>query len=141
ILLFDAGGLAGFDLLTGEELWRYPWKTYQDMNIIQPVVLPGDRVFISSETSNGCAVLQVTKSGKKFAVEPAWANNLMGAKYANPVHTGGFLYGLSGGLLVCLDAGTGERRWRGKYYGHGQLLAVGGHLVVLSERGYPALVD
>jgi outer membrane protein assembly factor BamB len=141
VLLFDAGGLAGFDLLTGKELWRHPWKTYQDMNIIQPVVLPGDRVFLSSETSNGCAVLQVTKAGKKFAVEPVWANNRMGAKYANPVHLDGFIYGLSGGLLVCLDAETGERRWRGKSYGHGQLLAVAEHLVVLSERGFLALVD
>src|SRR5262249_4659192 len=46
ILLFDAGGLAGFDPGTGAELWRYPWETFSDMNIIQPLVLGQDRVLI-----------------------------------------------------------------------------------------------
>ena len=49
VLVFDAGGLAGFDIKAGEELWRHPWKTFQDMNIIQPIVLGGDRVFMWSK--------------------------------------------------------------------------------------------
>src|SRR5262249_33729228 len=61
VLLFDAGGLAGFDLTTGRELWRREWATFSDMNIIQPLVLDGDRVFISSETDNGCAMLRVRR--------------------------------------------------------------------------------
>jgi outer membrane protein assembly factor BamB len=43
-------------------------------------------------------------------------------------------------MLVCLDQRTGKRLWRGKYYGHGQLLAIGGALLVMSERGHVALV-
>src|SRR5207247_1843040 len=66
VLLFDEGGLAGFDLKDGKELWRHPWQTFQDMNIIQPLVLSDDRVFISSETSNGCALLRVTRAGKAW---------------------------------------------------------------------------
>jgi outer membrane protein assembly factor BamB len=140
VLLFDAGGLAGFDLKTGKELWRHPWETFQDMNIIQPVLLGGDRVFLSSETSNGCAVLKVVADGKNFKIEEVWANKFLCSKFANPVVGGGFIYGLSNGTLVCLDEETGRRRWRGKYYGHGQLLLVGGVLLVSSERGYVALV-
>jgi outer membrane protein assembly factor BamB len=142
VLLFDAGGLAGFDLMTGKELWRHEWKTYMDMNIIQPLVLPGNRVFISSETSNGCALLQVNKSSAGFVAEEVWANNQMGSKYSNPVLVGDSIYGLSSGRLVCLEAETGERRWRGnKNYGHGQILAVGDKLVVTSEAGAVALVE
>jgi outer membrane protein assembly factor BamB len=134
VLLFDAGGVAGFDLKSGGELWRYPWTTFQGMNIIQPLVFSGDRVFISSETSNGCAMLKVTKKGDKFDVAPVWDNHNMGAKFANPVAAGGYIYGLSNGILVCLDDETGERRWRGKKYGHGQLLLVGDVLLVTNER-------
>ncbi|MGL4555015.1 MAG: PQQ-binding-like beta-propeller repeat protein, partial [Gemmataceae bacterium] len=60
--------------------------------------------------------------------------------YANPVVLNQTVFGLSNGTLVCLDAGTGERLWRGKYYGHGQMLAAGGHLILLGERGELALV-
>jgi outer membrane protein assembly factor BamB len=140
VLLFDGGGLAGFEPKTGKELWRHPWQTFQDMNIIQPLVLSGDRVFISSETNNGCALLQVKRSANGFAVEELWANKNLCSKFANPVATGGHIYGLSTGYLVCLDAQTGERRWRGKHYGHGQVLAVGAALIVLSDQGALALV-
>jgi outer membrane protein assembly factor BamB len=140
VLLFDAGGLAGFDPKGGGELWRYPWTTFQDMNIIQPLVLEGDRVFIASEASNGGAMLQISATAKGFDVKQVWANHSLGSKYANPVSDGSSIYGLSVGWLVCLDAETGERRWRGKYYGHGQVLLVGEHLLVQGENGTLALV-
>ena len=57
LVLFDGGGLAGIDLDSGNELWRYPWTTMYEMNSIQPLILDGDRYLftISSEQSNGCA--------------------------------------------------------------------------------------
>jgi outer membrane protein assembly factor BamB len=140
VVLFDAGGLAGFDPKDGTELWRHPWTTFEDMNIIQPLVLSGDRVLISSEASNGCALLQVRREGAGFQVEALWANTHLGSKFANPVSSGGPIYGLSNGYLVCLDAATGARRWRGKYYGHGQMLLVGEVLLLTSERGEVVLV-
>jgi outer membrane protein assembly factor BamB len=139
-LLFDGGGLVGFDLKTGKELWRHPWSTFNDMNIIQPLVLPGDRVFLSSEASNGCAMLKINKKGKEFEVEPLWANTKLGSRFANPVERDGFIYGLGAGYLLCLDSTTGERKWRGKRYDNGQLLRVGKNLLVQSEGGEIALV-
>src|SRR5262249_50299919 len=62
VLLFDAAGLAGYEIKTGKELWRHEWKTGMDMNIVQPLVIGPDRVFLSSELSNGCALLRMTKS-------------------------------------------------------------------------------
>jgi outer membrane protein assembly factor BamB len=137
VLLFDAGGLAGFDPKDGRELWRHEWPTFQDMNIIQPVVLGDDRVFVASETTRGCGVLRVrANSDGGFAVEPVWNNRSLCARYANPVLVGGNLYGLSLGYLVCVDAETGQRRWRGAGgFGNGQLLAVGDVLLVQGEFG------
>jgi outer membrane protein assembly factor BamB len=165
VLIFDAGGLAGFDLKTGEELWRHEWKTFQDMNIVQPLLLGDDRVLISSEVNNGCAVLKVTRNGSDFAVDVLCENRLMAARQANPVTIGNSIYGLHNGTLVCLGwtrcpacsgsgalegggkcescAGTGQafrRFWRGRDYGQGQILGVAGSLLIQSEQGDLVLV-
>jgi outer membrane protein assembly factor BamB len=140
VLIFHAEGLASFDAKTGKELWQYEWKTGMDMNIIQPLVLSEDRVFLSSETSNGCALLKISREGTGFAAQEVWANRKLCSKFSNPVALGGAIYGMSDGTLVCLDQKSGKRYWRGPYYGHGQILAVGGALLVLSERGYVATV-
>jgi outer membrane protein assembly factor BamB len=140
VLIFHASGLTSVDPKTGKELWQYPWKTGMDMNIIQPLVLGENRVFLSSETSNGCALLEVSRQGDEFTPREVWANHNLCSKFSNPVALGGAIYGLSDGSMVCIDQQTGRRHWRGRYYGHGQMLAVGGSLVVLSERGYVAVV-
>src|SRR5262249_25157216 len=101
VLLFDEGGLAGFDPKKGKELWRHPWTTFQDMNIIQPVVLSGGRVLISSEASNGCAMLRVTRKGKTFSVETLWDSKQLASKFSNPVTDGRSIFGMSSGWLVC----------------------------------------
>src|SRR5262249_20383951 len=107
--------------------------TFNDMNIIQPLVLPGDRVFISSELTNGCALLQVTKSGSSWSVEPAWANRNLSSRFANPVYHGGHIYRLSTGALRCPDPATGKRLWRGERFDSGQLLLAGDTLLVQAE--------
>jgi outer membrane protein assembly factor BamB len=139
VLLFDAGGLAGHDPITGKELWRYEWTTMMGMNIIQPVVIGGDRVFIASEPT-GCALVRVRRDGDGFAVEELWKNRKLVMKFSNPIATNGCIYGLSYGNLVCLDQETGKLRWKGDDYGSGQLLLVAGVLIVTSESGEVALV-
>jgi outer membrane protein assembly factor BamB len=140
VLIFDAGGLAGHDLKTGEELWRHPWPAWQDMNITQPLLFDGDRVFISSQLSNGGAMLRVTRKGSAFGVEVVWESNQLATRQANPVRVRSHIFGLHNGSLVCLDAETGKRRWKGKEYGQGQLLAMPGALFIQSERGDLVLV-
>lgn len=141
VVLFDAGGLSGLSLEDGSELWRYEWPTFQDMNIAQPLLVRPDRLLISSELSNGCALLRVSRDKEGgFEVEPEWSNRWLGAKYASPVSLNETVIGLSNGTMVCLDAMSGQRLWRGRNYGHGQLLAVDGHVLVLSESGEVALV-
>jgi outer membrane protein assembly factor BamB len=135
IVLFDAGGVAGIDPADGKELWRHPWTTFNDMNIIQPLILPGDRVFISSELTNGCALLEVKKSGSTWTVRPAWTSRALAARFANPVYCDGHIYGLSNNRLCCLSAATGKRQWRSdEEFESGQLLLCGKTLLVQPER-------
>ena len=132
VLSFDGDGLTGYLALDGRPLWHFPWITRPEwINVAQPVVLDGDRVFISSGYDTGCAMLRVKKSDDSFEPpEVLWQNRRMRAKFNSPVHRDGFLYGLDDGVLVCLDARTGEQRWKGGRYDHGQTLLTGGLLLV-----------
>lgn len=144
ILIFDGEGLAGHDAATGTELWRYPWITMQGINVAQPIVLDGDRVFISSGYGVGCTMLKITSTlGEPggFSPRSEWDNKLMRCKFTSPVLHNGHLYGLDEGILVCLDAETGKRRWRDGRFGHGQLLLHKDLLIILSENGELALVQ
>ncbi|HZZ80230.1 MAG TPA: PQQ-binding-like beta-propeller repeat protein, partial [Gemmataceae bacterium] len=147
IILFDGTGIVGYDPKTGRELWQHPWPTQFSMNSIQPLVL-GDRVFISSERTNGCAMLQIVKdsAGEKPAwkVEIAWKNRNLAARYANPVSDGKSIFGLdnTGGELTCLDVATGKLHWKAEAEGPGQLLLAKNALIVTNGKtGDVALFD
>jgi outer membrane protein assembly factor BamB len=145
VLIFDAEGLAGYDAGKGDELWRYEWKTMSDINVAQPVMLPDDRVFITSDYGRGCDAIKVLQTDSGFRTIPAWPNTpskAMRSKFSNPVYHEGFLYGLDETeRLVCVDAATGKREWKDGQYGHGQLMLVGDKLLVLTESGHLALVE
>jgi outer membrane protein assembly factor BamB len=143
ILIFDAVGLAGYDAAKGEPLWDYPWKTMNDINVAQPVILPDDRVFISSGYGHGCAMLKISEVNGQFSVNAVWPitpNPSMYCKFSNPVFYQGYLYGLDEGRIVCVDAEKGKRQWKEKDYGHGQLLLAGDKLVILAETGELTIV-
>jgi len=65
----------------------------------------------------------------------------MKAKFANMFFVDGFVYGLDDGVLACLDAATGERKWRAGRYGHGQMILIGKTLLVSTEEGGLVLVE
>jgi outer membrane protein assembly factor BamB len=136
ILLLDGEGLSGYDPADqGKELWRHPWPVQENINVSQPVLLGEDRVLISSGYFVGSAALQIKHEGGKWTVAEVWRNKRsMRCKFSSPVLYQGHLYGLDEGYLVCLDAKSGERKWRGgQRYGHGQLLLTNGQLLITSE--------
>jgi outer membrane protein assembly factor BamB len=143
ILLLDGEGLSGYDPADkGKVLWRYPWPVQENINATQPVLLGDDRVLISSGYFVGSAALQIKQEGGKWTVAEVWRNKRsMRCKFSSPVLHGGYLYGLDEGTLVCVDAKTGERKWRGERYGHGQMLLTNGQLLITSEDGVLALVQ
>ncbi|MFO0945713.1 MAG: PQQ-binding-like beta-propeller repeat protein [Planctomycetota bacterium] len=139
VLIFDAEGLAGLDLSNGQEWWRFPWKTAFDINASQPIVVDEGNVFITSQ--NGAALINVSEQEGKFVAKSLWENRLMKCHYANPIAKGGYVYGLDGGILACLDLKTGKRQWKGGRYGHGQMLLAGNSLLILTEQGDVAVVE
>ena len=109
------------------------WKTSYEINAPTPIVF-GDKIFITSGYGTGCALLQV-RPGKATEI---WRNKNLRSQLASPVLVQGYIYGIDGnvggGELRCLDLGNGEIKWK-QNIGGGTLIAAGGHLLVLNERG------
>jgi outer membrane protein assembly factor BamB len=145
VLLFDQDGLGGYDADKGTVLWHFDWETPQqpEIKVAQPIVLPDDRVFVSSSYGNGCALLKIGPADDgKQKVTQLWKNLKMRCRFTSPVADDHFLYGLDEpGVLVCLDQETGAVKWREGRYGHGQLLRAGGLLLIQAEDGELALVE
>jgi len=141
LLIFDGGGLAGFEPNDFRELWRTPWKSDFDINAAQPVVLDERRVVITSDA--GTALVEVTQADGTWKAEEIWKNRRFKGGYASPIARDGYLYGIDGNLLSCLDLATGKPKWKDRdgQVGHGQMLLRDDLLLVLTEAGELALVE
>jgi outer membrane protein assembly factor BamB len=144
ILICNEDTVAGHDASTGEELWTFPWpgKSNGNASASQAVALPGDRVFISKGYGGGCAVFQIAQDGDHWTATEDWAKpKHLKTKFTNVIVWEGHAYGLSDGVLECVELETGRSRWKRGRYGNGQMLGVADLLLVLSEHGELALVE
>jgi outer membrane protein assembly factor BamB len=141
LLIFDGVGIAGCDPADGHELWRFPWKSDFDINAAQPFVLDDERVVITS--ASGTALLKVAQEGDKWKVDELWKSRKLKGGYASPLALNGYLYGLDGDILACIDLADGKLKWKDRagQFGHGQLLLRDDLIVVLGEAGELALVE
>jgi outer membrane protein assembly factor BamB len=140
LLVFTASRLVGLTPTSGELLWEFPWKTQFDINASQPLVIGDNRVFVSSGYGTGAAVLELTPAAQGFTVREVWRNIRMKNQFSSSVLHEGYIYGLDESILACIDAATGEPKWKGGRYGYGQIMLASGHVIVLTESGELALV-
>lgn len=140
IVTVTASRVVGMAPEDGALLWEYPWTTEYDVNASQPIVTGPNRFFISAGYGHGAAVVELQPSGKTFTTRTVWQNMRMKNKFNPSVLHEGHIYGLDEGILACVDAGTGQQKWKGGRYGYGQLLLASGHLVVTTETGEVVLV-
>lgn len=121
-------------------LWEYPWSTFNGINVAQPVLLDAQRIFLSAGYGHGAAVVEVSKADDRWSARTVWENLRMKNKFTSSVLLDGYLYGLDESILACVDAATGELKWKAGRYGYGQVLLASDHLVVLTEDGDVVLV-
>jgi outer membrane protein assembly factor BamB len=141
MLVHSAGHLLGVAPADGKALWRFPWRVEFDNTIAQPIVTGTNRLVLSAGYGTGAVGLELSRTDSGFAVKELWRNKFLKNKFTSSVLHNGHLYGLDEDILVCLDAATGERRWKDGRYGYGQLLLASGHLVILCGDGDLALVQ
>jgi outer membrane protein assembly factor BamB len=139
ILIVNEDTMSGHRLSDGAMLWEWPWPgvTAANANVSQAVALSHDRVFVSKGYGGGATVIQVThQQDGSFGVEEIWHySRVLRTKFTNIVIYEGHAFGLSDGILECVELQNGTRAWKSGRYHHGQILRVGHHGLILSEDG------
>ena len=141
--MFARGGLVGFEPMTGEIDFYYPWRCpkIESVNASCPVVAD-DLVFISESYEVGSSVLQVYPGGYKVIWKdpPRRRNQAMRLHWNTAIHHEGYLYGsssrhTSGAELRCVEFKTGKVVWGQRVDERASLLWVNDYFIYLGEYG------
>jgi outer membrane protein assembly factor BamB len=141
ILILNQDSIASHDPASGRVLWQHAWPRMQP-SVAQPLLLGDDRVLFSVGYGIGSRLLRVAQGdGGALKADLVWESLRLKAKFANLVVHQGFVYGLDDGVMVSLDPGDGERKWKSGRYGHGQVILANDILLVQTEEGELVLVE
>jgi outer membrane protein assembly factor BamB len=155
ILIVNESTVSGHNPKNGMRLWSHPWPGRSNMNASssQAVPIEPDRVLLSKGYGGGAEMIRL-KPGSQGMLDVesvdtsgddgVWRDKrVLQTKFSNVVVYDGLVYGLSEGILECVELETGKRQWKHSQgrYGHGQILGVGDLLLVLAEDGRLALVE
>ncbi len=150
IVIVNESHITGHDPKTGDVLWEAPWEgsSGSSASASQTVPVADDRFFVSKGYSSGGGALFEIKHNDdgSWSAKKLWHNHrVLMTKLNNVIVKDGYVYGLSDGVLQCVDvkavdAKGGKRQWAGTDYGHGQVMRVGDELLVMGEDGTVALV-
>ncbi len=152
IVSVNEGTVTGHDVTTGDVLWTSPWpsKSNGDACASQPVQLDSNRVLISKGYAQGSKLIEISRpkndasdgSESGWIAKDVWTNaKVLKTKFTSAIVHEGKAYGLSDGVLECVDPETGTRIWRGGRFGQGQMLIVNGVILVSAEDGRIAAVN
>ena len=95
-----------------------------------PVVLPDDRVLLTFWEDS--MMIKISRQDGVLTAAEVWRSPRLRGFNGPTIFRDGFLYGFAGPQLVCLDAGTGEVRWRERT-GEGTLVGIGAHMFLLGQ--------
>ncbi|MHC4880806.1 MAG: PQQ-binding-like beta-propeller repeat protein [Planctomycetota bacterium] len=140
ILAFHGTGLSGHALSDGQLLWTVPWENEPKVNAAEPIVVDDRNVLISSGYAQGAAMIRLQQDGDAWKADTAWTEKRFKLKFNAAVRKGSYAYGLSEGILMCLNLDDGSIEWKRGRYGYGQLLLAGDVLIIQAETGEVAIV-
>ena len=145
LLVVNEDTVTAHRIADGTLLWEHPWPgvTSANANVSQAHGLEGDRVLVSKGYGQGSEMFQVYRDNQgQQRTRTLWASRrALRTKLTNLVRHGEYAYGLSDGILECVELSSGERIWRSGRYGHGQILLVEDLLLVMGEMGTLYLVE
>ena len=141
-LFFARDELLAVSPKDGSVYWRYPWSGGQNSeNRVTPVFIAPDKVFISTRTGDAGVVLRIVGTAADMRVEEVWRSHTMINGFSTTVLHDGYIYGFSNTIFKCVNADTGEEKWKTRGFGQGSVIYADRHLIVLGENGNLALVE
>jgi enterochelin esterase-like enzyme/outer membrane protein assembly factor BamB len=137
VLAADQEMLYGIDAKTGATLWSYAHQGDERAmggGTLIPMPAGDDRLFMLHQNDTS-AMLQVTAKDDGYEVAELWTTEGIRRSYVQPVIHKGSIYGMNNRIFTCIDAATGETRWRSREPGDGFPTLVGDHLVIITKPG------
>ena len=104
--------------------WQYRFD--ETTPIATPLLLPGNRIFLSASYDKGAAMVRMGGSGTELSVEELWTDRGMKNWINGSVLQDGYLYGFDNSILKCISAENGEMMWRHRGFGRGTLVLADG---------------
>lgn len=156
IAIIQENFAVGYAIQDGSEMWRAEWPSNSggEACASQPVLVGKNRILLGKGYALGSKLIEIDvlknenqeagpdKKESTWSVKTVWDHkSLMKTKFTSAVYYREKLYGLSDGILECVDPESGKRVWKKGRFGQGQLLVVNDRLLVSTEDGRIALVE
>lgn len=142
VILFGGGqGLRAIDPRDGVVLWTAKPSGYSAMApMVQPQAISDTAWAFALGDGIGLALLDVSSDPEQPSapkISEVWTTSKLRPAFNDFVQHDGHLFGFNQNLFTCLNAQTGELKWKRGRYGFGQVIALEdqGLLIVLSESG------
>ncbi len=133
VVFFTGTRIVSVDPEDGTAFWSLPWKTSYDVNAAAPVIVPPNRLFLSSGYDVGGVLLRLGAEDGRATVTEVWRSREMKNQFSSSVYDRGILYGFDDKTLKALDARDATELWAERGLGHGSLILADGKLVVMGE--------
>jgi outer membrane protein assembly factor BamB len=138
VITLSRSNVVGVAADDGALLWRIPFTTLYDQNIVTPLVA-GD-VVIYSGGEQPLTAVTIERHGDTWKAEPLWRNESVPMYMSSPVRSDGLLFGLTHrnkGQFFCVDLRTGKTLWttRGREAENAALVTAGELIVATTTEG------
>lgn len=123
----------GVALKDGAVLWTYEKKRQAEEIVAATPVVGDNRVFVTGSMA-GSDMIDVTKTGDKFAARSAWDIKSFANLHGGVVRLGNRLYGSHENRgWKAIDFATGAEAWELRKPGYGSIAAADGRLYLVSQ--------
>jgi outer membrane protein assembly factor BamB len=139
VIVFMVDFALGLDPKSGEELWRFPHKTFANVNATLPIFGEGNLLFLSSAYGTGARCLKLSQKDGKTEVKEQWTDEKFGVHHGTVIRIGDIVYGSLGmmgpAFFAAINIKTGQGLWKSREFAKATMLLADGKFIVLDESG------
>jgi outer membrane protein assembly factor BamB len=142
IAMLSNSGLDLIDPQNGAVDLNYQWQ-HPGYRSLQTHVLDDSSMLVPTGLGSGTRRIALSNEGGKISAEEEWTSLSLKSDFNDMVVFEDHIYGFDRKIFTCVDAKSGERKWRGGRYGKGQVLLLkdSSALLVMTENGEVALLE
>lgn len=113
LIHFDAAGLAGFDFVEGQQLWRFPVTTAYSRHVTTPILFENTIVAASHQYGLFCVAPAVSEEFTDIqSVREVWRTSEGAMNFSSPILLDEVIYGLGPNRnIVAVDVRNGNLLW------------------------------